>query len=62
MNNINAQIKQVKDFQQGRVYELTPQEASNLCSQGYVFNWLDKKNGHNNGEPKIRKYLFIGKW
>ena len=49
------------DFQTGKEYELSPDEALRLCSKGYVLKRTDGTE-HHKGEPSIRKYQLLGKW
>ncbi len=50
-----------KEFKQGEIYKLTPQEAMDLVKKRHVLRWLDKKEGHDKGEPKIRRYEYLGR-
>ncbi len=49
----------MEDFKREQDYELSPQEAQRLCSEGYVFVRIDGKE-HNDGKPELRLYKFIG--
>jgi len=51
----------MRELSNGTDVQLTPQEAQEYQSKGYVLIWKDKI-GHRNGEPSKRIYYVVGRW
>jgi len=51
----------LKELINGTEVQLSPEEAQEYQSKGYVLIWKDKVK-HYKGEPSTRTYYVVGKW